>query len=84
MTGLLAAATTGQLPLAAWVSILVGLVTLGTVLAKVAKWAGQTEQHLEQQDAATAAQNKTLDAQNAAIAALHAKLDALGGPRDAA
>ena len=84
------AAANGQIPLPGWVTILVGLVTLGTVIAKAARWAGQMEQHLKQQDAAVAAQDKTLadqndtlNAQNAALAALHTKLDALGGTHGA-
>lgn len=67
----LAAAASGQLSLAGWVTILVGLVTIGTVIAKAARWAGQMDQHLQQQD-------KTLADQNTALTELHDKLDTLG------
>lgn len=69
-----AAASSSQMPLAAWVSILVGVAGIAVLLLKAGQRFGAMEEHLKSQDGA-------LSRQDDELAALHQKLDDLGGPR---
>ena len=63
------AAAAGQMPLAAWVSILVGLAGVAVLLLKAGQRFGAMNEHLSEQDETLARQDKALAAQDAVLSA---------------